>query len=155
MGRKRQRYCSCSSTEKSVPSGDKKVPDQYNDQEDDKYENEDDQDRKEDDLEFLDNSWFEERTLSIISLLEEDQQKPPNTLHQSTIPEKEGEGREYPGCQDASTISMTGDSLANIGAKPTTSYQGEYKPDLLAEVKHFGGNLGAVPKLSLGLPMSR
>ena len=125
----------------------REVPDHITDQE------EQDQVASKDDCEgILDNSWFEEASLSWINLQEGDSQIPPDStpavtsLHQSFTPEKEGTGREVPECQDASTVSRSGDSLADIGPMPTARDIGGYEYNHVTSAIAFGGNLGAVPK---------
>ena len=127
-------------------------PDQPHDQEGQQEytENrvEDDQDQMEDDLEMqfiLESSWFEDTTLSLSDHQEDDLQIcPDNTqkdtsLH-STIPDQVEDKREYPDSKDASTVSISGNSLADFGARPTAEHAGEHKINHMIHEHPFVNN---------------
>ena len=123
---------------KTQPREVKKVPDQ---KEDDINREEDNLGRHKDDLErqfILESPWFEETTLSSIDHQEDDLQKTPDrnqegNLHHSTLPDQIEGRRVNPAYKDASTVSTGGDSLADIGARPTTEQTGECNSNHIRE----------------------
>ena len=136
-------------------------PDQPHDQEGQQEytENrvEDDQDQMEDDLEMqfiLESSWFEDTTLSLSDHQEDDLQIPPDNTQKdtrlySTIPDQVEDKREYPDSKDASTVSISGNSLADFGARPTAEHAGENRINHVINEHPFVYDVECAPTMSV------